>query len=164
MKHRVLTGFVSTPPRSAAKNLKRLVPFPVTPIPWIPNGYFYPEDVRPSYCPFYQAGLYYLQEPSAMTPASCLPVTPGENVLDLCAAPGGKATELGARAERRADCWSQMTSVLPVPVPFFETWSFLAITNAFVANETPARLGEPLSGIFPQDPSGCTMFRRRNVP
>lgn len=75
---------------------ERIVPFPVTPIPWISNGYFYPEDVRPSFCPLYQAGLFYLQEPSAMTPASCLPVTPGENVLDLCAAPGGKATALGA--------------------------------------------------------------------
>ena len=73
---------------------ERIVPFPVTPIPWISNGYFYPEDVRPSFCPLYQAGLFYLQEPSAMTPASCLPVTPGENVLDLCAAPGGKATAL----------------------------------------------------------------------
>ena len=81
----------------SCEEFEKLVPFPVTPIPWIPNGYFYPEDVRPSYCPFYQAGLYYLQEPSAMTPTSCLPVTPGENVLDLCAAPGGKTTELGAR-------------------------------------------------------------------
>ena len=53
---------------------ERIVPFPVTPIPWISNGYFYPEDVRPSFCPLYQAGLFYLQEPSAMTPASCLPV------------------------------------------------------------------------------------------
>ena len=55
----------------SCEEFEKLVPFPVTPIPWIPNGYFYPEDVRPSYCPFYQAGLYYLQEPSAMTPASC---------------------------------------------------------------------------------------------
>ena len=38
---------------------ERIVPFPVTPIPWISNGYFYPEDVRPSFCPLYQAGLFY---------------------------------------------------------------------------------------------------------
>ena len=48
---------------------ERIVPFPVTPIPWIKNGYFYEEESRPSRCPLYQAGLYYLQEPSAMTPA-----------------------------------------------------------------------------------------------
>ena len=47
--------------------------------------------------PYYYAGLYYLQEPSAMTPASVLPVKPGDRVLDLCAAPGGKSTELGAK-------------------------------------------------------------------
>ena len=41
---------------------ERIVPFPVTPIPWISNGYFYPEDVRPSFCPLYQAGLFYLQD------------------------------------------------------------------------------------------------------
>ena len=70
----------------SCEDFEQIVPFPVTPIPWISNGYFYPEDVRPSFCPLYQAGLYYLQEPSAMTPAACLPVTPGENVLDLCAA------------------------------------------------------------------------------
>ena len=70
---------------------ERIVPFPVTPIPWISNGYFYPEDVRPSFCPLYQAGLFYLQEPSAMTPANRLPVEPGDKVLDVCAAPGGNA-------------------------------------------------------------------------
>ena len=78
------------------EEFEKLVPFPVTRIPWTENGYFYSEDVRPSRCPMYQAGLYYLQEPSAMTPAACLPVNPGESVLDLCAAPGGKATALGA--------------------------------------------------------------------
>ena len=78
------------------EEFEKLVPFPVTLIPWTENGYFYSEDIRPSRCPLYQAGLYYLQEPSAMPPAACLPVNPGESDLDLCAAPGGKATHLGA--------------------------------------------------------------------
>ena len=77
------------------ETFEKMVPFPITPIPWITNGYFYPEEVRPSRCAFYQSGLYYLQEPSAMTPASVLPVDEGDYVLDLCAAPGGKATALG---------------------------------------------------------------------
>ena len=79
----------------SVEEFREMAPFPITPIPWIENGFFYPEDVRPSRCAAYQAGLYYLQEPSAMTPASCLPVEEGEYVLDLCAAPGGKATALG---------------------------------------------------------------------
>ena len=80
----------------SCEEFEKIVPFEVKKIPWIPNGYFYNEEIRPSRCPLYQAGLYYLQEPSAMTPASRIPVQPGEYVLDLCAAPGGKATALGA--------------------------------------------------------------------
>ena len=76
-------------------------PFHLTPIPWVENGFFYGSEDRPSRHPYYQAGLYYLQEPSAMTPASRLPVSPGDIVLDLCAAPGGKATELGSRLKGR---------------------------------------------------------------
>lgn len=76
---------------------KKIAPFHLTEIPWVENGFYYEEQDFPSRHPFYYAGLYYLQEPSAMTPASRLPVSPGERVLDLCAAPGGKATELGAR-------------------------------------------------------------------
>ena len=74
-----------------------MAPFPVERIPWIKNGFFYKEGIFPARHPYYAAGVYYLQEPSAMTPASRLPVEPGDRVLDLCAAPGGKATELAAR-------------------------------------------------------------------
>ena len=80
----------------SCEEFEKIVPFPISPIPWIPGGYFYPENVRPSKCAFYQAGLYYLQEPSAMTPVSRLLPKPGEYILDMCAAPGGKATALGA--------------------------------------------------------------------
>lgn len=55
------------------EDFENLSPFPTRQIPWIKNGYFYDEDIRPSRCPYYQAGLYYLQEPSAMTPASASP-------------------------------------------------------------------------------------------
>lgn len=79
----------------SCQDFQALSPFPIRPIPWINTGYFYEEESRPARCPYYQAGLYYLQEPSAMTPASRLPIEPGDFVLDLCAAPGGKATALG---------------------------------------------------------------------
>ena len=51
---------------------------------WI---YYDGDHIQPSKHPYYFAGLYYLQEPSAMTPASRLPVEPGDRVLDVCAAP-----------------------------------------------------------------------------
>ena len=77
---------------------KKICPFEIHPVPWIENGFYYDgEKDSPAKHPYYFAGLYYLQEPSAMTPASRLPVEPGDKVLDVCAAPGGKATELGAK-------------------------------------------------------------------
>ena len=81
----------------SVEKFQELAPFHLTPIPWIPNGFYYEREDDPARHPFYYAGLYYLQEPSAMTPAMVLPVVPGERVLDLCAAPGGKATALGAK-------------------------------------------------------------------
>lgn len=82
----------------SVEHFREICPFEIRPIPWIDNGFYYDGDhVQPGKHPYYYAGLYYLQEPSAMTPASRLPVDPGDKVLDVCAAPGGKATELGAK-------------------------------------------------------------------
>ena len=84
----------------SVEEFKKICPFEIEPIPWIENGFYYDgEHVTPSKHPYYFAGLYYLQEPSAMTPANRLPVEPGDKVLDVCAAPGGKATELGAKLQ-----------------------------------------------------------------
>ena len=71
-------------------------------IPWTSDGYYYdpfekPDTEMPGKLPFYHAGLYYIQEPSAMYPAQQLDVKPGDKVLDLCAAPGGKSTKLGVK-------------------------------------------------------------------
>ena len=68
-------------------------------IPWVHDGFYVPDGEDAAGSPFYYAGLYYLQDPSAMTPAENLPVKAGDKILDLCAAPGGKATELLARLE-----------------------------------------------------------------
>ena len=68
----------------STEKFEHIAPFHLTKIPWIENGYYYEEEDAPSRHPYYYAGLYYLQEPSAMTPASRLPVNPGETVLDLC--------------------------------------------------------------------------------
>ena len=82
------------------EDFKKICPFEIRPIPWIENGFYYDGDkVQAAKHPYYFAGLYYLQEPSAMTPANRLPVEPGDKVLDVCAAPGGKATELGAKLQ-----------------------------------------------------------------
>ena len=84
---RVNNGKIST------EEFLRRTDIPLKKVPWIPNGFYYDEEsCNPAKDADYYAGLYYLQEPSAMTPASRLPIEPDDRVLDLCAAPGGKAT------------------------------------------------------------------------
>ena len=63
---------------------EKISPFPLRPIPWVPGGYYLAPDVRAAKDPFYFAGLFYLQEASAMTPAAFLPVREGDRVADLC--------------------------------------------------------------------------------
>ena len=70
--------------------------FSLSPVPWCPTGYVYDAASRPGLSSYHAAGLYYLQEPSAMAPAELLDPQPGERVLDLCAAPGGKSTQIAA--------------------------------------------------------------------
>ena len=81
----------------SVKDFLALTPFHLTPIPWVENGFYYDPLEGVTKHPHYYAGLYYIQEPSAMIPASRLPISSGDKVLDLCAAPGGKSTELAAR-------------------------------------------------------------------
>ena len=76
------------------------LPFCEAQVPWEPNGYDVCEGSRPGLHPWHDAGAYYLQEPSAMAPARLLDAQPGERVLDLCAAPGGKTPQLAAAMQR----------------------------------------------------------------
>ena len=141
-----------------------LSPFHLTPVPWIENGFFYSSQDRPSRHPYYQAGLYYLQEPSAMTPASRLPVHPGDRVLDLCAAPGGKATELGSRLKGKGLLVANDISASRAKALMrnLELWG---ITNALVTTETPKHLSEAFPEYFNKvlidaPCSGEGMFRK----
>ena len=81
----------------SVEEFRRISPFELTPVPWCEEGFYVSPDVRPGTHPYYYAGLYYIQEPSAMAPAAVLPVEKGDLVLDACAAPGGKSTALGAK-------------------------------------------------------------------
>lgn len=143
---------------------EKLAPFHLTKIPWTENGYYYEEQDAPARHPFYHAGLYYLQEPSAMTPASRLKVEPGEKVLDLCAAPGGKATELGARLHGRGVLVANDISASRAKA-LLKNIEVFGIANSFVVNEVPARLAEQFEGFFDKilvdaPCSGEGMFRK----
>lgn len=148
----------------STEEFERLAPFHLTKIPWVENGYYYEEQDAPARHPFYYAGLYYLQEPSAMTPASVLPVQPGERVLDLCAAPGGKATELGAKLRGRGLLVANDVSASRAKA-LLKNIEVFGITNAFVTNETPAHLAEQFPEFFDKivvdaPCSGEGMFRK----
>lgn len=83
--------------KTTPEEFEKICPFSIKRIPWVKNGYYYDMKEQPAKHPYYYAGMYYIQEPSAMTPASLLPINKGDKVLDICAAPGGKSTELGAK-------------------------------------------------------------------
>ena len=72
-------------------------PFTLTEVPWCENGYYYSAEDSPGKHPYHEAGVYYIQEPSAMAVAELLMPQPGERVLDLCAAPGGKTTQVAGK-------------------------------------------------------------------
>ena len=82
----------------APEEFTTLAPFSLAPLgDWEPAAFTVADDSRPGRHPYHDAGLYYLQDPSAMTAAVTLAPAPGELVLDLAAAPGGKASHLAAR-------------------------------------------------------------------
>lgn len=79
------------------EQLKGISPWELRAIPWSPEGFYYPAEARPGPHPYYYAGLYYVQEPSAQAVGVLADPQPGERVLDLAASPGGKTTHLAAR-------------------------------------------------------------------
>ncbi len=135
-----------------------------TPVPWTDNGFYYPDVLRPARHPYYFAGLYYLQEPSAMTPAQILAPNPGERVLDLCAAPGGKSTELGARLAGEGLLVSNDISNSRAKA-LLKNLELFGIPNICVVSDPPERLadqfGEYFDRILVDAPcSGEGMFRK----
>ena len=138
--------------------------FGLEPVPWCPTGFRYDADTRPGLSPWHAAGLYYLQEPSAMAPAELLDVQPGERVLDLCAAPGGKSTQLAGKLAGRGilvcnEIHPKRARILSGNI------ERLGVANALVINEHPQRLERRFAGWFDKilvdaPCSGEGMFRK----
>ena len=123
----------------STEDFLKISPFRLKPIPWIKNGFYYEEDDKPAKHPYYYAGLYYIQEPSAMTPANVLPVKPGDVVFDMCAAPGGKSTELASKLAGDGllitnDISNSRTKAL------LKNVEVSGVSNLCVLNEDPAKI------------------------
>lgn len=148
----------------SVEDFLKLTPFHLTPVPWTENGFYYEEGEAVTRHPHYYAGLYYIQEPSAMIPASRLPIEPGDRVLDLCAAPGGKATELGARLMGTGVLLANDISNSRAK-GLLKNLELFGIGNMFVTSETPEKLCRFYEGCFDKilidaPCSGEGMFRR----
>lgn len=137
------------------------------PVPWAENGYYYDSSDQPGKHPCHEAGFYYIQEPSAMAPAELLGVRPGDRVLDLCAAPGGKSTQLAAKL--KGEGFLLCNEIHPARAKILsENVERMGIRNACVTNETPSRLAERLGGYFDRilvdaPCSGEGMFRKNEA-
>lgn len=140
---------------------------PLRPVPWAENGYYYEAGAQPGKHPYHEAGLYYIQEPSAMAPGEFLEVRPGEKVLDLCAAPGGKSTQLAAKLKGKG--FLLCNEIHPARAKILsENIERMGVRNACVANETPERLAERFQGCFDKiladaPCSGEGMFRKNEA-
>jgi len=138
--------------------------FSLKAVPWCPEGYYYDPATRPGLHPYHEAGAYYLQEPSAMAPAELLDPQPGERILDLCAAPGGKATQLAGKMQGEGLLVMNEYSAARAKI-LSRNAERLGVRNALVLNETPQRLAERFAGWFHRvlvdaPCSGEGMFRK----
>lgn len=145
--------------------LKNLLPYLQEAVEWCRDGFYYADsEVRPAKHPYYYAGLYYIQEPSAMLPAQLLAASPGQRVLDLCAAPGGKSVQIAGQLARNGllvtnDIHPQRAKAL------LKNMERYGVVNVVVTNETPDRLAKVFSGYFDKilvdaPCSGEGMFRK----
>lgn len=135
------------PLKGDTKEGVKKLPFDLTPVGWEENGYYYGEDSKAGKHPYHDAGVYYIQEASAMVPVVLLEPEPGERILDLCAAPGGKSTQIAAYMRGEGILISN--EIHPARAKILsENIERMGIANAIVTNETPQRLAETFFEYF----------------
>lgn len=151
--------------KGTEEELRTKVGFLKEPVAWADGGCYCKEEERPGKHPFHEAGAYYIQEASAMAPAAYLGAEPGERVLDLCAAPGGKSTQIAADMRGRGllvcnEIHPQRAKILS------ENVERMGIRNALVVSHKPDFLAERFPAYFDRilvdaPCSGEGMFRKK---
>ena len=142
----------------------KISPFHLEPVPWTTDGFYYKEGDNPGRHPYYYAGLYYIQEPSAMLPGAVIGVKPGDKVLDLCAAPGGKTVQMAAQMKGKGLLVANDINPERVKA-LVKNIELCGVRNAVVMNETPDKLAKNFEGYFDKilvdaPCSGEGMFRK----
>ena len=137
------------------------------PVPWEPEGFYYDPEARPGLHVYHEAGVYYLQEASAMAPVFLLDPQPGETICDLCAAPGGKTTQIAGRMQGKG--FLLCNEINPKRAKILSrNMERMAVANALVTNEHPANLAKKYAGFFDRvlvdaPCSGEGMFRKEEA-
>ncbi|MBO5868936.1 MAG: RsmB/NOP family class I SAM-dependent RNA methyltransferase [Oscillospiraceae bacterium] len=143
------------------------LPFVGEPVPWEPMGYYYDPEARPGLHPYHEAGVYYLQEASAMSAVALLDPQPGERICDLCSAPGGKATQIAGRMGQEGfllcNEWSPKRAKI-----LSRNIERMGVRNALVTNENTENLAKKFPGFFDRvlidaPCSGEGMFRKEEA-
>ena len=143
------------------------MPFVQDNVPWEPQGFYYDPESRPGLHVYHEAGVYYLQEASAMAPVSLLDPQPGEKICDLCAAPGGKTTQIAGRM--LGEGFLLCNEINPKRAKILSrNIERMAVPNALVTNEHPANLAARFPGFFDRvlvdaPCSGEGMFRKEEA-
>lgn len=158
-------------PRAVALRLNPLkttdfptLPFMGEPVPWAEYGYYYDPNARPGLHVWHEAGLYYLQEASAMAPVTLLDPQPGEIICDLCAAPGGKSTQIAAKM--KGEGLLVCNEINPKRARILSrNIERMGVANALVLNHHPSELEKHFTGAFDKilvdaPCSGEGMFRK----
>lgn len=147
------------------ERLHAALPFSITTAPFSPLSYYIPEGVEHlGALPFHHAGAFYVQEPSAASAVTVLSPQPGDRVLDLCAAPGGKSTQIAALLAGQGLLWSNEVVRNRANV-LLSNIERMGVRNAVVSCCRPETLCDALEGFFDKvlvdaPCSGEGMFRR----
>ena len=136
-------------------------------VPWEPQGFYYDPQSRPGLHPYHEAGVYYLQEASAMAPVALLEPQPGEWICDLCAAPGGKTTQIAGRMQGQGFLLCNEINHKRARI-LSRNIERMGVANALVTNEHPEKLAQRLGGCFDRvlvdaPCSGEGMFRKEEA-
>lgn len=149
------------------KGERPVLPFVGAPVPWEPEGFYYDPETRPGLHVYHEAGVYYLQEASAMAPVALLDPKPGERVCDLCAAPGGKTTQIAGRMLGQG--FLVCNEINPKRAKILSrNIERMGVANALVTNEHPETLAIRFPGFFDRvlvdaPCSGEGMFRKEEA-
>ena len=140
-------GLRVNPLKTSLEEIKKNLPGMIHSLPWSNHGFSLQKAQDLGKHPYHAAGLYYLQEPSAMVPVAVLDPQPGEHVLDLCAAPGGKTTQIQTRMGNSGILIANDSNPRRVQALSrnLERWG---ARNSAVLCESPRRISEHLGDIF----------------